>query len=594
MKGDDSNSAESGDFWPEINLPGLCGLREVVANYRARWMPSGKALRKDSVAGLTVAVASVPEGMAGGLLAGVNPIYGLYANIIGPLAGSVFSSTKLMVIQNTSAVSLVAGQSLLGLNAQDHDAALFLMVVLAGVIAVAFGFLRLGKFTRFVSYSVMTGFLTGIAAVLILSQLPTIAGYAAEGANRITQTIDLFRNVRRINIDSLLMALLTLAITIVLQRTRVKNFSTLLAIAIPSGVVAIFGLRDVATVGDLGEIPRGIPTPSLPSFGHFFEIFSGAFAVALVVLVQGAGVSQSVPNPDGTKRKLSRDFIAQGMGNIASGLFRGLPVGGSVSTTALNVMSGATTKWGAISSAIWLGLLVIGIPGVVTYVTMPALGAVIILAGSHSIKASDLRTVWLAGWLSRVAAIITFVGMLVLPMQIAIGLGVAVSILLHVSQASTDVWVVQLVKTDGHVEERKAPAELPSNEVTVLDVFGNVFFAGARKLERLLPSPANAHHPVVVLRLRQRSLLGATLVDVLSRYAEKLQVVEGRLYLSGLSKEGHAELKDLRKFHLIGPVRMFEATGIRQQSTEAAYDDAEAWLVKQSHEFADSDAPEKR
>src|SRR4051812_37119294 len=122
-RANDTDSRGKGDLPPETHLPGLNELREVVANYRPRWLPSGATLRKDSVAGLTVAVASVPEGMAGGILAGVNPMYGLYANIIGPLVGSVFSSTQLMVIQNTSAVSLVAGQSLLGLSSEEHDSA---------------------------------------------------------------------------------------------------------------------------------------------------------------------------------------------------------------------------------------------------------------------------------------------------------------------------------------------------------------------------------------------------------------------------------------------------------------------------------------
>jgi SulP family sulfate permease len=589
-RANDTDPAAAADLPAEIHLPGLSELREVVANHRPRWFPSGKMLRKDSIAGLTVAVASVPEGMAGGILAGVNPIYGLYANIIGPLAGSIFSSTQLMVIQNTSAVSLVAGQSLAGFSPKEHDSALFLMVVLAGVIALACGLLRLGRVTRFVSYSVMSGFLTGIAVVLILSQLPTIAGYEVEGVNRITQTIDLFRKINQINVGSLSLGLVTLSIATLLRRTPARNFSALLAIGVPSVLLALLPLENVETVGDLGKIPRGVPIPSLPSFEHFFDVLGGAFAVALILLIQGAGVSQSVPNPDGSKRRISRDFIAQGLGNIASGLFSGLPVGGSVSTTALNVMTGATRRWGAISSALWLALVVIAAPDLVAYVTMPALGAVIILAGLHSIKPSDLITVWRAGWPARVAAITTFLGMLVLSMQFAVGLGVAVSMLLYVTESSSDVSVVELVRrSDGQIEERKAPTRLLSHEVTVLDVYGHVFFAGARTLERLLPSPRNAEHPVVILRLRGRTMLGATLVEVLSRYAEELEQVNGRLYLTGLTEEVHTELEHLLKVHLTGPMRVFEATTIRGQSTQAAHADAEAWLVGQ-----DEQSPEAR
>jgi len=246
-------------------------------------------------------------------------------------------------------------------------------------------------------------------------------------------------------------------------------------------------------------------------------------------------------------------------------------------------MAGATRRWAAISSALWLALIVIGVPGLVTHVTMPALGAVIILAGLQSIKPSDLISVCQAGWSARVAAITTFLGMLLLPMQFAVGLGVAVSMLLYVSRASSDVSVVELVRrSEGRIEERKPPSQLPSNEVTVLDVYGDVFFAGARTLERLLPSPRNTEHPAVILRLRGRTMIGATLVEVLSRYLEKLQKVDGRLYLTGVSEEVNKELTRIRKVRLTGPFRVFEATPVLGQSTHVAYVDAQAWLVGQT------------
>jgi SulP family sulfate permease len=180
--------------------------------------------------------------------------------------------------------------------------------------------------------------------------------------------------------------------------------------------------------------------------------------------------------------------------------------------------------------------------------------------------------------------------MLVLPMQFAVALGVAVSMLLYINKASSDVSVVELVRgAEGQIEERQPPPHLPSNEITVLDVYGHVFFAGARTLERLLPSPQNAERPAVILRLRGRTVLGATLVEVLSRYAQKLNDANGRLYLSGLNERVHAELKQMRKLHLTGPIRGFEATTIRGQSTRAAHADAEAWLVGQ-----DEPSPEAR
>jgi SulP family sulfate permease len=129
------------------------------------------------------------------------------------------------------------------------------------------------------------------------------------------------------------------------------------------------------------------------------------------------------------------------------------------------------------------------------------------------------------------------------------------------------------------IEEHKAPKQLPSNKATVLDVYGHLFYAGARTMERLLPKPQEARNPAVILRLRGRSTVGATLIEVLANYAEKLKAVDGRLYLSGISEVAYDQLVRTGKLRLTGPVRAYEATAIRGQSTQEAVADARTWLV---------------
>lgn len=569
------------DLPPELHLPGIRQLREAVTNYARRRVPSRAILRSDGVAGLTVGISGVPDGMAGGLLAGVNPIYGLYANMIGPIVGGLFSSTQLMIINNTSAVSLVAGQSLLGLSSAQRETALFLMVVLTGVLSIILGVLRLGQLTRFVSYSVMAGFLAGIAVVLILSQLPTVAGTGSEGANQIMKVFNLITHPGSIDPWSLGTGVVTLAGIALLQRTRLRGFAGLLAIAIPSALIALLGLESVRTVRDLGEIAPSLPLPALPDFRDSLAVLTGAASVALVVVIQGAGISQSVPNPDGSRRRISRDFIAQGAANVACGLFRGAPVGGSVSATALNVVSGARRRWSGIFSGLWVAVILLWFTDVVGYVAMPTLGALLIFAGVESIKPKDLLSVWHAGTTSRIAGAVTFSATLILPIQLAVALGVVLSAALYIARSSTDVAVIELVKRpDGRFEEHEPPAELPSNKVTVLDIYGHIFYAGTRKIEAMLPRiEKDTSHPVVVLRLRGRTALGATMVGALTKYAGKLRAAHGRLYLTGLSEPVRRHLITEVKVHLHGPLRAYEVTPVLGESTEKAAADAEAWLV---------------
>jgi SulP family sulfate permease len=566
---------------PEVEQPGLGQLREAVANYLEGRLQRVAKLRQDILAGLTSAIGNVPEGMADSVLVGVNPVYGLYASIMGPLVGALFSSTQLMMVTTTSAASLAAGQALINVSGDARDSALFLMVMLIGVFQIVFGLLKLGQLTRFVSYSVMTGFLAGLAFLLILSQLPTAAGYDPTGSNKLTQAIDLLVNITQVSLWSVVLAAMTLVIAIALSRTRLEHFAGIIAIAIPSLLVLFLNLNSVEIVRDISEIPRGFPMPVLPQFSELLNVATGAASLALIILVQGAGVSQTVPNPDGAPRSISRDIVAQGAANIASGLFRGLPVGGSLSATSFALVAGARTRWSMIFTGLWMAVIVLIIPGIVGFIAMPALGALLILAGFRSLKPSDISSVWSTGWPSRSAAVVTFVSTLILPIQLAVGLGVLLSALLYINHSSRDVSLVQLVKRpDGFIEEHNAPKKLSSHEVMVLDIYGHLFYAGARTLERLLPSPEGTHSPAIVLRMRGYNSFGATLFEVLSDYAEKLAAVGGRLYLSGMSQTAFDQVVRSGRIKLMGPVHAYEAERVILQSTTEAETDARAWLVE--------------
>jgi SulP family sulfate permease len=234
-------------------------------------------------------------------------------------------------------------------------------------------------------------------------------------------------------------------------------------------------------------------------------------------------------------------------------------------------------------AGLWMALLVVLFPGVVSYVAMPALGALLIFASLSTIKPSEALSIWNTGWPSRLAIVSTFLSTLFLPIQAAVGIGVVLSALLYLNESSTDISLVELVKRpDERIEERRPPKQVPSNEVTVLDVYGQLFYAGARTLERLLPAPEGAQSPVVILRLRGHTAVGATLIEVLANYASKLQAVNGRLYLSGISAGAYDQIVRTGKLRLTGPVRAYEATPIVGQSTHEAVADAQAWLVDTS------------
>jgi SulP family sulfate permease len=564
----------------ETDQPGLDVLRDAVHNRRWIRLPKASALRQDAIAGLSSAISNVPDGMANGALLGVSPIYGLYGTMIGPVVGGALSSTQLMMTTTMAAASLSASQALGNLQGEARTDGLFAMVILIGVFQLLAGLLRLGHLVRFVSYSVTTGFLSGVSVLLILNQLPIVTGRDAPGG--VDGAIRLLLEIETIHPPSLAVAALTLMLALVLPHTRISKLGRLSAIVLPSLIVLLLGLDQVGLVRDIGEIPRGFPLPALPPITAFSpEVITGAAAVAIIILVQSAGVSQSVPNPDESIRDGSRDFIAIGAANTVCGLFRGLPVGGSLSGTALNVLYGGQSRWASIFAGLFMASIVLFLSGAVGLIAMPALGALLILAGVSSIRLRDIQLVFETGWPSWLAGATTFVAMLFLPIQAAVGFGVVLSAFLYITRSSTDVSLVELVEREGGaIEERHPPRTLSSERVTVLDVYGYLFYAGARTLDRLLPRPTStSRHPVVILRLRGLSSAGATLLDVLSSYASELASKGGRLYLTGVGSRVRDQITRTKRLDLSGPVTILEATSLRGESTRRAIAESQAWLV---------------
>ncbi|WP_257014583.1 SulP family inorganic anion transporter [Rhodococcus sp. ACPA1] len=545
-------------------------------------LPEKRHLKADLVAGLPGAIASVPDGMASGVLAGVSPIHGLYASLVGPVFGGMQTSTKLMVITTTSASALAAGSALAEVPDADKSSAQILLTLLAGAIMIVAALLRLGRYTRFVSHSVMTGFLTGIAVNIVFGQFPDLAGADAEGSFSAEKAFGVLLHPARIDLPSLAIGVTALLLLIVLARTRLALFGSLIALLVPTVAVVAFGLDSVASVADVGTIPTGLPLPQIPDLGLLSpSLIGGAAAVAAIVLVQGAGVAEAAPNLDGTRSRPNEDFTAQGVGNVASGLFGGMPVGGSVGQTAINTSAGGKTRWAAIFSGLWMAVILAAFSSLVGKVPMPTLAAVLIFAAVGSIRPSRIAAILRSGPSSKIALITTFVATLLLPVTAAVGIGVALSLLLQLNQEAVDLKVVRLVPGPrGTFLETSAPKVLASREIVVLDVYGSLFYAGARTLQVLLPDPGEAEGAEVILRLRGRTTLGATFFSVIGNYADRLSAVGGRLYLSGLSSEVSEYWDDDRLASQGIALDMFPATDTIGESTRRAFVDAQKRLVR--------------
>jgi SulP family sulfate permease len=562
-------------------------LLRLIERIRQWWVgvkPGPGSLKDSAVAAAPRTAASVPDGMAAASLVGVNPIHGLYASALGPIVGGLTASTKLMVITTTSAASLAAFSALQSVPADDRLSSLFLMTMLAGVLMALAGFLGLGRFTAFVSHSVMTGFLTGVAASIFLGQIPDLVGAEVEAPSNVGKAFEVVFNPGRIDFPSMLIGLSALILLVILPVTKLGKYSALIALIVPSIVVALFAFFDpVLLVEDTGEIVRGLPLPVFPQIRQFsFDLLAGSFAVAAIVLVQGAGVAQSYPNPDRSRSDQNTDFMAQGWANVASGLFRGIPVGGSVSQTALNVSVGAKDRWASIMSGVWMLLVLVVLSGLAGQVAIPTLAAILIIASIGAIRPVEIMAVWQSGLQSQIAMVTTFGATLFLPVAAAVGIGVALSLLLSINREAQDVKVVAVTeRKDGSLVEGPVPGRLESQSVTVLNIYGSLFYAGARTFENLLPRVGQAEKPVVIIRMRGRTVMGATAFSVLSSYAGELHRQGGRLYLSGVDHDLVTQFEQSGRVAASAPLHLVEATPTIGESTRNAIAEAQSFLIEE-------------
>ena len=551
-----------------------------------------KNLASDLSAAVTMAIVAIPDAIASALLAGVNPIHGFNALMVGMPVGSLFTSSQFMNIGLTAAMMMAVADGLNGIDSGSIVTALVTLAVLVSIFQLVLGLLKLGVFTRFISNAVMIGFLTGVATVLIFGQLGDLTGYDSKYSNKVMQALDLITHPTGIDPATTLTGLGTILLILVLARTRLRNFSLALAVLLSSIAVALLNLDSVALVGDANEIFAAIPLPALPDLALVRSLLLPAVAIGLLGLIQGAGISQTVPNPDGEYPDPSGDFSGQGIANIVSGFFQGLPMGGSLGGTGIIISAGAKSRWANVFMGLLVGVFVMLFASQVEMVAIPAVAAVLIVAGFETFRFKAIKDIRDVSRSSMVVMGATFLATLVLPIQEAILVGIVLSILDYVYTSSRNFQLVEIVPTEeGQYDVKTPPIKLEDQQVVVLYGWGSFFFASARTMEALLPQVKEACQAVVILRLQGVSQIGSTFILVLERYAQKLQANGGKLILSGVSEAVKAQLDRTETTETIPAADIYLSSGRLGASTRTAITAAHTWLA-QSAQKANSNQEE--
>lgn len=541
----------------------MTGRRRRALRAYLRRFGGRKTVGADLKAGLVLGVESVPDGLAAGLLAGVNPLAGLYGYLFGTLGGALATGSAFMTVQATGAMAVIISDVPETQDGGGAGAALMTLALLTGLLMLGLGLARAGRLVRFIPTAVLVGFINAVAVSIVLGQLGTFTGYDSDAGNRIGRAVDTVLHVFRLDGVTVLIGVVTIALILLLERTALGALGMVVAVVLASGLAALLGADRVDLVAGVAAVPNALPGLGAPDLSVVGALVVPSLALALVGLVQGAAISGSIPNPDGTYPDPSADFRGQGIANLATGLFHGMPVGGSMSATALVRAAGAKTALANLVAGAVMAVVILALGPAIGHIAMPALAGLLILVGIRTVKPHDIVMVWRTGPIQATVLSVTFVLTLLIPLQYAVIVGVGLAVVLYVARQSNRVVVKRwdFDEESAFPVESSSPRSIEPGEIIVLMPYGSLFFAAAPVFQSQLPEiPERCDGAVVILRLRGKDELGSTFIRVLDGYAAGLRAAGGLLLLAGVDLRVRTQLRDTDVLARLGEHHVFPET----------------------------------
>lgn len=388
-------SNPGGLFQEEIEKAHLEGTMRMVRKY----IPLIGTIRnykkeyfyKDLMTAMTVAVVAIPQSMAYALIAGVNPIYGLYTAIVSTIISSVFGSSDHVIAGPTNAIALLIASTMSIYMGQDNVyQMLFLLTFMVGILRILFGLIKLGKVINFVSYSVLIGYTAGAGVLIGLGQLSTLLSISIKDSSHMSTMAKFYyvmTHLSQVNLYALGLGVMTMAIIIICNKVNKKLPGALIGIVIPIMFIVLFSLEQKG-VKLTGFIPSSLPPFMMVQFDWVAmqDLFGGAIAIAILGLVEATAIAKSIAATSGQKIDVNQEFIGQGLANVGASFFQCFAGSGSFTRSALNYQSGAATRIAGILSGVIVALILLFFAPYAQYIPNPCLAGVILVIAYNMIK----------------------------------------------------------------------------------------------------------------------------------------------------------------------------------------------------------------
>ena len=513
---------------------------------------------KDIIAGLIVAIIALPLSIALAIASGVNPEQGLYTAIIAGFFISFLGGSRVQIGGPTAAFVVI----IYGIIAEHGIPGLIIATLLAGVMLILMGLFHFGDLIKFIPKTITIGFTLGIAIGIVVGQIKDFLGLnmGAVPAEFLTKLVAYSHNLGSISYITLAIGILALLIQIFWPKVSKKIPGSLVAIIVTTLLVAIFKLP-VKTIGDLYTIKAGLPSFSMPvlSFSLVREMILPAFTIAMLAAIESLLSAVVSDGMIGSKHKSNAELVGQGVGNILSALFGGIPATGAIARTAANVKDGGRTPVAGMVHALTLLLILLFLMPYASYIPMSCLAAILIIVGYNmSGWRTFVRIIKTAPKSDIAVLIITFLLTLFFDLVIAIEFGMILAAFLFLKRMS-DIAEVRQWTYIGSSEDEKLSEDVdlkyvPKNTI-VYEVFGALFFGAANVFTSFKHEEGKN---VLILRMRNVPVMDISGVEALEEILETCKKRNLTLILSHVNEQPYHAMEKAGFVEKIGSENICE------------------------------------
>jgi SulP family sulfate permease len=488
----------------------------------------------DLVAGITVGIVALPLAMAFGIASGVKPEAGIFTAVIAGFLVSAFGGSRVQIGGPTGAFVVIV----YGIIAKYGLENLLICTMMAGVMLILLGLSKLGSMIKFIPYPVTTGFTNGIAVLIFSTQIKDLLGLQVDKvpADFIEKMGVLFSHLQTLQWPIALLSGLSIGVILLWPKRWARRVpGSIVAVAL--GTTAAFVLKlPVETIGTrFGGIPQGFPPFHFPdlSFSHLHELISPAITIALLAAIESLLSAVVADGMIDDRHDSNQELVAQGIANICSPLFGGIPATGAIARTATNIKNGGKTPVSGIVHALVLLIIILVAAPLAKFIPLATLSAVLVIVSINMGEWHEFRILHRYPKSDASVFLVTFFLTVVFDLTIAVEVGMILAALLFIRRVTE---TTRISAVDESTETEGAHDSLLGKEVPpgvlVYRIFGAFLFGAADKLETALHR-ANQEPEVLILRMRMVIAMDATALNALESLHEKLHKRGKHLILSG-------------------------------------------------------------